>query len=199
MAGSLTTVEDLRVALAKTSQLSSLVVPFLPRLLATATKAYADSALPSRLVGHPLKSRAPAQPPHVIPDDAELDSPQTQQLIQANKQARFEHEAREDQLHLQRLKYREYIRTRRGQHADPQSFADVVSTASCNPYSHLLPDSIQAPASSVPADIYDPRSIPPDLRSTLPPLGRGRPSKIVQARRRAIIYSYWVARGYKGE
>jgi hypothetical protein len=199
ISGSLTTVEDLKVALAKTSQLSSLLVPFLPRLLATATKAYTDSALPSRPVGRPLKSRVPAQLPQVTPEDADFDSPETQQLIQPNEQAHLEHETREDQLDLQRQKYREYIRTRKAQQTDSQSSGDAVSMASHNPYAHLLVGSIQAPASGVPVDIYDPRSIPPDLRSTLPPLGRGRPSKIVQAQRRAIIYSYWAARGYEGE
>jgi len=67
MAGSLTTVEDLQLALAKPLQLSSLLVPFVPQLFETATKAYTDCTLPSRPVALPLTSRASAQPPRMIP------------------------------------------------------------------------------------------------------------------------------------
>jgi hypothetical protein len=199
MSGSLTTENDLQAALAKTSQVSSLLVPFLPRILATATKAYSDSVLPARPVGRPPKPRAPMQPLHVTTEDIEVGSPRTQQPMQANEQVGVEPEARDDQEDLQHQNQRERIRARKAQRTDPQRAGDAVSTGGSNPYADLLPNSIPAPASGIPADIYDPRSIPRDLRSTLPPLGRGRPSKTVQTYRRAIIRSYWAARGYEGE
>ena len=199
MSAILTTVEDLSVALAKTARMSSLLVPFLPRILATATKAHSDNALPAGPVGRPLKRRAPAQPLHVITAHAAIDSPQIQQHIQANEQVRLEHEAQEDQREQQRQKNREYMKARKIQRGNTQTPDDTMSKASNNPYADLIPGSIPAPASGIPSDIYDIRSIPADLHRTLPPLGRGRPSKILQTRRHAIIRSYWTARGYKGE
>jgi hypothetical protein len=199
MSGSLTTEDDLQVALAKTSQVSSLLVPFLPRILATANKAYSDSILPARLVGLPLHSRGPMHPLHVITEDVEVNTPPTQQPMCANEQTGVEHAAREDQPDLQHQKRRERIQTRKAQQPDTQIVRDTVLMGGTNPYADLLPNSIPTPALGIPSDIYDPRSIPHDLRSNLPPLARGRPSKMVQTYRCAIIRSYWAARGYEGE
>jgi len=199
MSSSLTTEDNLQVALAKTSQVTLLLVPFLPRILATATKAYSDSFLPARPVGLSLHPRGPMHPLHVITEDVEVNTPPTQQPMRANEQTGVEHEAREDQPDLQYQKRREHIQTRKAQQTDTQRARETVLIGSNNPYADLLPNSIPTPSLGIPSDIYDPRSIPRDLRSTLPPLGRGRPSKMVQTYRRAIIHSYWAARGYEGE
>jgi hypothetical protein len=127
---SLTTVDQLKTQLAKTSKVSTLLEPYLPRILAAAAKAYTDSIVPPRPIGRPPKRRA------VIPAE--------------------------------------------------------------NPYAAEAPASISPPPNGIPADIYHLRSIPPELRNSLPPLGRGRPSNTTRAHRHAIIRSYWVARGYTG-
>jgi hypothetical protein len=138
MSGSLSTVNQLKTQLA-TGSLSSLLDPFLPRILAAASNAYAHSATPAYHPGQPLN------------------------------QGREESATAAQQEEVQ------------------------------NPYALLQPGSIATPASGIPANIYDSRSIPTDLRNILPSQGRGRPSKAAQSIRQAIIRSYWVARGYQGE
>jgi len=74
---SLTTVDQLKTQLAKTSKVSTLLEPYLPRILAAAAKAYTDSIISPRPIGHPPKRQAviPAENPYAAEAPASISPP----------------------------------------------------------------------------------------------------------------------------
>jgi len=194
---SLTTVDQLKTQLAKTSKVSTLLEPYLPRILAATAKAYTDSVVPLRPIGHPQRRT-------VIPKDSNFDSPVAQQLNQEREVARLAYDSQEDQLEKHGERDHGYTwapKVAIGLIPEVSNINDTVPAATTaeNPYAALPPASIPPLPYGIPADIYHLRSIPPELRNSMPPLGCGRPSITTRACQHAIIRSYSVARGYTGK
>jgi superfamily II DNA/RNA helicase len=159
--------------------------------------------------GAPRKERAPFIPPHSLQSEDATEENRTA-IARLNAEALAQHEASQDALQTQRAKQREYQAKRKALFAAPSESSisrslrpttkrimhnhpELTSQMDSNSKQPGPDDSENEDNDEIPPVPlrYERQYIPEDLRSQLPKIPAGRPSKSKQKERHDMIDAYW--------